>query len=969
VNPLFPSLLSLLALNTESAWALETGNMQGVVEDESGVPVPGAEVIVSGTELAGERKYTTGEDGAFRFDGLSPGTYDVTVLFKGATIARAEVRVALSTTTNVPIPAKMGGISAEVEVIGYRPAIDTTSSGFGSALSEGQIQNLPVGRSYQDVVETIPGVSGRIDTSEGGGGDGNPSVRGEGQYGNNFFIDGVSTRDPATKTFGQNVNFDSIQDIQVYTDGAPAEYGQFTGMVVNVVTKDGGDEHHGSAAIFYSQHAFFDKTYPILDLASAKEIETTKARFWSPTFAGTAGGPIIQEKLWYFGSLDLSYDDAYPEGVDSDKPIQSRGLSAQAKVTWFPTTAWTLRYQVGFSYDALPKWDLSQFTLEEASTNRIDWDQSHRITATLAPDDLNILELRLGYLNTNLDIVPVSGDELTPAYQDEQGALHGNAYQYDYNDRNRYGGSVMYTRLLNNVLGNHEFKGGADAYVLVQSREIVNTGRITDFTWLVDEDLNGVPEEVPDGPTDVGTRYQSGPGYPCVEPDFSDCFIREHWINAGALPLTIRTYSAFIQDDWEPIDGLTANLGVRADIEDGRNNEGKRPVSQLTTEFQKPEEEPRTEETFGPIAVFSPRIGFAWDPLRDGRTKFSGHYGWYYDLAGGNLWDWSNSRSANGFVRYVRDASGNWVYSNTQDPTGSPLIYDENLKPARLEKFNVAIEREVIKDLAVGLRGILSTTKNIPEDVQYDSGLDGSGNDWYITNSSVKRRQYRALELTVNKQFDEVWQLYGAYTLSESFGHTPGQFELAPGATSGSDGNNVGIYLDDVNDKDDRAALYDAGVGWYLEGFKGLGYCDPNDPNFCDEAGWFGYLPYHSFHLITLNGSYTAPFGTTFGLVYEFDSGHAWQKRSDVLFYGPGSAFNQGRGTRMMPAVHYVDVRLAHEIGLGKEDRSLEATLDIFNLPGFAQSITYFENDAPGFGETLYRQSPRSVRLGLKMRY
>jgi hypothetical protein len=86
-----------------------------------------------------------------------------------------------------------------------------------------------------------------------------------------------------------------------------------------------------------------------------------------------------------------------------------------------------------------------------------------------------------------------------------------------------------------------------------------------------------------------------------------------------------------------------------------------------------------------------------------------------------------------------------------------------------------------------------------------------------------------------------------------------------------------------------------------------------------------------------------------------------------VPFYGY-DAFGEGRGTRMMPAVHYVDVRAAHQIDFS-EHTSLELSLDVFNLPGFAQSITYFENDTVGFGSTLYRQAPRSIRATVKYRW
>ena len=189
-----------------------------------------------------------------------------------------------------------------------------------------------------------------------------------------------------------------------------------------------------------------------------------------------------------------------------------------------------------------------------------------------------------------------------------------------------------------------------------------------------------------------------------------------------------------------------------------------------------------------------------------------------------------------------------------------------------------------------------------------------------------------ALELTVNKQFDEVWQLYGAYTLSESFGHTPGQFELAAGADLGL-GRQQRRRLPrrhrrpgDPRRSTTRTSGANGSIGWPARASRASATTASRDPDFYDEAGWYGYLPYHSLpRASSSTGSYTAPFGTTFGLVYEFDSGHAWQKKTFVPFYGY-DGFGQGRGTRFMPAVHYVDFRFAHTIELGKETAALEAT-------------------------------------------
>jgi hypothetical protein len=265
------------------------------------------------------------------------------------------------------------------------------------------------------------------------------------------------------------------------------------------------------------------------------------------------------------------------------------------------------------------------------------------------------------------------------------------------------------------------------------------------------------------------------------------------------------------------------------------------------------------------------------------------------------------------------------------------------------------VEREIIPNLAIGLRGILSATRDLPEDIDID--LD----TWVIANSDVKRRDYKGLELTVEKQYDDRWQALFSYTLSESRGHMPGQFELASGGNTGSNGNEVGVYLDDIDDPAYRDMYYQAGYGWLVDGLAGLGTT-------WDDAGYYGLLPYHSTHQVKLNGSYTFPFGTTLGAVYEFDSGHAWQKRGYVYLYGDYFSFPEGRGTRFMPPVHYVDVRVAHAIDL-RRGRSLEATLDVFNLPGLQTPVTYYENDNASFGKVLYRQSPRAIRAGVKFTY
>lgn len=1000
MRPLFPSFLTLLTvLVADVAYARETGDIRGQISDTDGLGVPNAEIVLSGADLAGERRVNTDADGGFRFDALLPGTYDLTVSFGGTPRASAKVVVNVERSTWVALTIDLGANVETVDVVYIQPVIDATRSGVSHVMTQGYLQNLPTGRSYQDIVNTLPGVSGRVDTSEGGGGDGNPSVRGEGQYGNSYTLDGVSMRDPATKTFGQDVNYDAIEEIQVYTDGAPAEFGQFSGMVVNVVTKDGGDEHHGSAALFYDQHAWVgsERLRSLFDPGSGREILFENSRSWNPNLAITAGGPIIKEKLWYFTALDFGVNlfqgrtacepdedaDACKERLStadaraSRRALQSNtyGGNLIAKLTWFPQDDLVVRYLynqgIGFTGREAAG---DPLTDPVADTNRRQSSMMHLATVTWIPNADTELVWRAGFNQLSLDVVPVSGDELTPAYIDQQGVLRGNASNFDLNDRFRVGGGFTFRRHVSHLAGDHTFKMGAEYWWLKETRDLLHTGR-TDVPWVNDDGTPGGYD------ADVGTEYSAGQPvvdpatgevtypWPCNNADGSDCGFRQHWTNVGPLGTKAHTFFAFLQDDWSPTRSLTFNLGARLDIEDGRNDSNQRPAAQHVDEYalppedrtQCPEGSPQGPCTLGPLFMVSPRLGMAWDITRDNKTKLSAFYGWFYDLQGADFWSWANTRSSDGYLRYGRDDAGEWQWLQTQDPVGNPLIYDKRARPARMVKVMVGLEREIVDLLAIGVRGIFSRTRNIPEDIDVD--LD----NWYVLNAPIKDRYYRAFEVWLEKRFDERWQFLASYTLSESWGTSPGQFETASGADSGSNGNNVGVYLDDVGEQAIRELYYNAGYGWLLEGFKGLGHYSVTDPEYYDDAGYKGYLPYHSFHMVKVNGSYTAPFGTTIAAIYEFDSGHAWQKRTRVPFYGyDGMA--QGRGTRFMPAVHYLDMRLAHLVELPKED-SLEITFDVFNLPGFFKPVTYFENDTVGFGSTLFRQAPRSLRLGLKYRW
>jgi hypothetical protein len=974
------------------AQAAETGNIRGRVVDEQGGPVPGATVTVSGPNIAGEVSTTTAADGTFQIIALRPGVHEVHVSMANFAPTQIGVQVRLDETAFVPVTLRVTGTAGEEMVVEETlPVIDTTRSAFSTEITNEQLQNLPLGRSYQDAVNMLPGVHGRVNTEEGGPSTGNPSVRGEGEYGNNYLLDGISTRDPATKTFGTSVNFDAVQSIQTYTDGAPAEFGQATGMLVNVVTKSGGDEHHGSVSVWGSTDACFADPadpvadlpdsckYKVLDLESGEEVDSAKQSYTRYEVSGTAGGPIIKEKLWYFLALDGKSDDTFFEAMDPAAPYDRMDGEGFLKLTWFPSSDFTIQGQISAGGTWIDNYETNGLYSPDAQAKYRSSDLTPILTGTYHPDAKTEIELKLSYLSSVVDVVPMSDDEEAAAFVDQDSGLHtGNYDAFDYNDRSRMGGSLQATRVLE-LAGTHRWKAGIEAWSLRDQRELIYTGP------------SGTIDYVDPGTGEPGTdnydgiQYFTAEGFPCDQevegaPN-ANCEGFQTYSDVGE-PLGHKgnIMTGFIQTDWQPVKPLTLNLGFRIDRETLYQNDGHKVL-----------------DSWMPV----PRLGLAWDVTNDSKTVVTANAGRYYDLSGNSFADWGDTRSSFVYKTYENDGKGNYIATNIQDPEQNPLVYctdtnlgdwedylvehygyteedaaasietardycQEGLKPYHMDKVTLGFQREIVPLLAVGVRGILSKTSDIPEDVDIDYDT------WVISNPPEKYRDYQALEFTLERKYDNRWSALLSYTLSASKGAMPGQFELSSGGQTGSNGDEVGVFLDDVSDLQAREDWYNGGLGWILDLLYGLGragYYDENgDYVDGDDAGYYGYLPYHSFHSIKANGFYTFDFGTTVGMVYEFDSGHAWQKRGLNDGYGDYFNFPQGRGSRFMPATHYIDIRVAHKVEFAS-DQSVELSLDMFNLPDLDGAITYYENDNESFGKTLYRQSPRAFRLGLKYTY
>src|SRR5512138_1723734 len=237
-----PALLAFTV--AAGAFGATTGTFFGAITDSDGSALPGVTVTITSPVLQGSRTATTNAAGEYNFPLLPPGEYRAEyTLASFETVVRTGVVVNLDQSTKVNVTLALARVAESVEVTGESVVIDPTQTNTQVNLKEDHLQHATVGlarRAYQNVALETPGV-----TSQAGAG-GNPSVFGSNLGQNSYLIDGLNTTDPITHTFTSNFTFDSIQEVAITTTGFDAEYGKAIGGIINVITKSGGNDFHGT---------------------------------------------------------------------------------------------------------------------------------------------------------------------------------------------------------------------------------------------------------------------------------------------------------------------------------------------------------------------------------------------------------------------------------------------------------------------------------------------------------------------------------------------------------------------------------------------------------------------------------------------------------------------------------------------------------------------------------------------------
>jgi hypothetical protein len=929
MNALFRGLCcaAVLLCLAGAAAADQTGEIRGAIADDTGGVLPGVLVTAMSPNLQGLRTAVSDAKGFFRLPLLPVGTYDVTFELQGfekLTLSGNEVR--LGYTASLAVSLKLAALDEAITVTAATQFIDKTRSDTSYRLRGAELSRIPTqARTIAEVVALTPGVTGvRTDTVTGTD-TGLPSFRGEGDNGNNWLVDGLSTKGVSRGNSGVRVNYDAWDEVQIISDGFEPENGQAMGGTVNIVTKSGGNAFHGEAGALIQDHRLRSQREPQLSAASLPETSINQ-------YYGNLGGPIMNDKLWFFLS-DNSFstvDTTTQQTIDwLTIPAGKRSVTTNnvfGKLTYTPRTNHTL--SVSGTLDK----SLGQsggIGVPETYTTMTYQDTSYRINYMGVLSENTLLTAAAGQNRRSLNFEIQSGDTGSPSYYWQDIAqTTNNAWYYGSPFERRTDLAVGASRMLElRGWGSHEIKAGVSYYNNGSAEKQNFTGRNADPF--------------------PGDGFDGGVGITWTAPGIPQSLTE---IQNGQIKNSTKGFGFHVQDTvtagW-----ATLMLGLRTDTQQVFNDVGEKLWSWGAGDF------------------LQPRASLAVDLSGDGRTVLRVAYGQFkMPMATESLiffqrvvvptlrvYTWVGP--ANPTDAQLKDPA-NWQFQWEQSSTATPEHVDPALKPNKLERVLVALERQLSAGWALKLRGVYSHASDLMEDVALYAPETPSGLKEVFTNFNLKRRDYRALEVELNGRVADTFTLDASYVWSRARGTVPGNsIEQESWGSPLWWANDAGAFGEHAKlpDGDPNKALYDSLFG----GLGGVGNGD---------EGWYGYLPYSVDHDVKILATYLAPHGVQISTSLEWLSGYHWEKKGWIEGVGCYCAFPEGRGGRTTPALTYVDVAAQKDFRLGR-GLALGLGVNVYNLFNSQRPVAYIKEDTAQFGQVWARQLPRWVQLKAALKF
>lgn len=535
---------------------LPTGTATGRVIDQDGAGLPGVTVTAASSALQGSRVAVTGANGDFKLAFLPPGTYKLTYELEGFATAVQDVVVSGSQTQNVTVTLTVAEVVEEIVVTS---ALEVISEGTGTKTTYGidEIEDLPVARNIRSATLLTPGVAA---TGPKGSGTRNAplSIAGAMSFESLYLVNGVVVNENIR---GQSLNLfieDAIQEFTTITNGASAEYGRFTGGVINVLTKSGGNDFSGSIRRSFTQDDWSEST----DFFE-EELDDTL----NETDEITLGGPFWKDHIWFFaayrdiGESSTNQTTSAPTSISYNSVSTQERLEGKLTITPHPSHSLVANYL-----------EIEATTTNGSFGNVLD-------LASLS-DRNDPQELKAGHYTGIFG----SNFFVEAQYSEREFLLgEGSGSQF----RDLIGGTLIRHSLVNTryhtgtfcgvcpaELRNNENTLAKGSYFLTTdtgSHDIVfGYDTFTDIRQS-DNHQSGSDFQLWHGPDPV---IQGGDIFPVVGNGQFDWVV---WfpILEGSKGTDLVTNSAYVNDTWQVNEKMTLSLGLRYDENDGRDAEGK----------------------------------------------------------------------------------------------------------------------------------------------------------------------------------------------------------------------------------------------------------------------------------------------------------------------------------------------------------------------------------------------------------
>jgi len=754
-----PVLLLLLAAPV-FAQGEQSGAVRGRIASSDGLALPGVTITVESPSLQGVRSAVTDVNGVYSIPGLPPGDYVVRFELSGFAAAQRKVSVPLGSPLVLDRTMTLEVIKETVDVKAPATAPAAAPSGAVNVRTEAA-RLLPIGRTPFHLAELTPGLTDNTPQQN------QVTIGGGMAYDNVFLVDGVDVND---NVFGQpNGLFieEGIQEAQVLTSGVSAEFGRFGGGVVNVVTRSGGNIFSGAFRTNLSNSAWSDET-PFEDGKGTK-----RASKLSPTYEAIAGGPVMKDRLWFFGGTRVERTTtsnllpvtgiAY-EGKNNNRRYEAKltgTIAAGQTLQGSFIDSSTDQFSVSHPNSIDPRALTSPHTANRLGVATWRGVIANRAFATAQYSQKFWQVTNNGGTSTDIHDSPFLSRGTTSGVP--ANAEYSNPYfdSTDPDGRNNRQATASLSYLLGRQgIGSHELKSGVEYFV--SSRQTGNSQTSTGYIFQTDYKLNGSQPAL-----DANGRM-----IPVFTPGTSRLAT---WMPTRGATIDITTTSLFATDRWVAGPRLTFDLGVRYEHVGTEADLQTQAVSANT---------------------FMPRLAATYALTKDGTTTASATYGHYSGTY--NDVQFSRNSAAGNADRitgqYTGPAGQGLDFAPAFDPANYTTIagtfptanvfFAPDLKSPITKETTLSLGREFSNGLWARTRYVHRRATNFVEDyitiadgktTVIRNGVNfGTFDNATYRNSDLPKREYDAMDFQSGWQATRALMVSGQWTVQL---HNNGNFE------------------------------------------------------------------------------------------------------------------------------------------------------------------------------------------------